>query len=160
MNKYQIIIGILVVLLIVALFIAFKYWQFWATSNLSLSNQVQVWGDNVSIPANGYLFGSLDDAFDNQIKINASSPINILILSAKQYNEFILCGETLFCALKNYTNDYHGTQINEWFNLSSGCSGYVSVIFGNDTESVFVYPNESVLYNPSSIPTGICASHN
>lgn len=109
-----------------------------------------------------YLAAGVPDTFTYHLKLTASGPISVSILSVKQFTAAVICvqngqGQTFYCM--NHSGAAAGwlntTSINADFHLAEGCAAYIAVITA--ASRVVVTPDVSVTYNPASSATGACA---
>jgi len=104
-----------------------------------------------------YLAAGVPDTFTYHLKLTASGPISVSILSVKQFGAAVTCvqngqGRTFYCM--NYSGSAAG-----WLGVTSvdaeGCAAYIAVITA--ASRVTVTPDVSVTYNPAPSATGACA---
>ena len=109
-----------------------------------------------------YLAAGVPDTFTYHLKLTASGPISVSILSVKQFGSAVTCvqngvGLTFYCM--NHSGSTAGwlgvTSVNFDFHLAEGCAAYIAVITA--ASRVTVTPDVSVTYNPASSATGACA---
>jgi hypothetical protein len=109
-----------------------------------------------------YLAAGVPDTFTYHLKLTASGPISVSILSVKQFGVAVSCvengrGQTFYCM--NHSGSAAGwldtTSINADFHLAEGCAAYIAVITA--ASRVTVTPDISVTYDPASSATGACA---
>jgi len=109
-----------------------------------------------------YLAAGVPDTFTYHLKLTASGPISVSILSVKQFGVAVSCvengrGLTFYCM--NHSGSAAGwlgvTSIDADFHLAEGCAAYIAVITA--ASRVTVTPDVSVTYNPASSATGACA---
>jgi hypothetical protein len=112
--------------------------------------------------ANYYLAAGVPDTFTYHLKLTASGPISVSILSISKFGDAVKCvengrGSTNYCMhSQGSARDWFSvTSINEDFHQAEGCAAYLVVI--TSATSVTVTPDVSVTYNPASAPTGACA---
>ncbi len=110
-----------------------------------------IWNTPETISPGNYLFFSIPDTFIVHFQLNSSSYVSVYVLTTEQFIQYAKTG-----IITSYVDKYQGNHIDFWFNLSSGCAGYVGIITSN--EGATIYPNEIAAYMPASQPTGICAS--
>ncbi len=108
-----------------------------------------------------YLAAGVPDTFTYHLKLTASGPISVSILSVKQFGVAVSCvqngqGQTYWCM--NHSGAAAGwlntTSINADFHLAEGCAAYIAVITA--PSRVVITPDVSVTYNPASSATGAC----
>ena len=108
-----------------------------------------------------YLDGGVPDTFTYHLRLRATGPINVSILTFEQFAAAIRCvengvGPTNYCM-------HHSGAVNSWlgvrsvnadFHLAEGCAAYMLVITAPGR--VTVTPDVSVTYNPAPHATGTC----
>ena len=109
-----------------------------------------------------YLAAGVPDTFTYHLKLNATGPMSVSILSIHQFGDAVSCvqngrGQTNWCM--HYSGSAWGqlntTSVNYDFHLAEGCAAYLLVI--TSASSITVTPEVSVTYNPASAATGTCA---
>jgi hypothetical protein len=109
-----------------------------------------------------YLAAGVPDTFTYHLRLQATGPINVSILSFEQFSAAVRCidngvANTNWCM-------HHSGAANSWlgvrsvssdFHLSEGCAAYMLVITAPSPATVT--PNVSVTYNPAPRATGTCA---
>lgn len=109
-----------------------------------------------------YLAAGVPDTFTYHLKLTASGPISVSILSIKQFGVAVTCvqngqGNTYWCM--NHSGAAAGwlstTSVNADFHMAEGCAAYIAVITA--ASRVTVTPDVSVTYNPASSATGACS---
>lgn len=110
-----------------------------------------IWNTPTYLYSNSYLFFSFPDTFAVHMQLSSSSPLTVYVMTTEQFIEYAKSGIPV-----SYVEKFSGQHIDFWFNLSTGCAGYVGII--TSVSSTTVYPNETAVYMPASHPTGACAS--
>jgi hypothetical protein len=109
-----------------------------------------------------YLAAGIPDTFTYHLKLTASGPMSVSILTISQFGDAVTCvqnrrGTTNYCM--NHSGSAIGwlnvTSVNYDFHLAEGCAAYLLVITSGS--SVTVTPDVGVTYNPATAPTGSCA---
>lgn len=109
-----------------------------------------------------YLAAGVPDTFTYHLKLTASAPISVSILSVKQFGVAVSCvqngqGNTYWCM--NHSQAAAGwlntASVNVDFHLAEGCAAYIAVITA--PSRAVVTPDVSVTYNPAPSATGACA---
>jgi hypothetical protein len=108
-----------------------------------------------------YLTSTVPDTFTYHLKLTSNAPMDVSILSARQFQDAIACvlnggGNTDYCM------HYSGATWGEWrvksvnydFTLAEGCAAYFAVITA--PAPVTITPDVTVTYNPASAATGAC----
>ena len=108
-----------------------------------------------------YLAAGVPDTFTYHLKLTASGPVSVSILSVKQFGAAVTCvengvGRTNYCM--NHSGSAAGwlgvTSVNSDFHLAEGCAAYIAVITASSR--VTITPDVSVTYNPAPSATGAC----
>ena len=114
---------------------------------------ITIWNEPTVLGLDSYSFLTIPDTFKVHMVYNASVPTNFIIMTNQQYIEWV--------TTKNINNNYvaieTGRNISMWFNKSTGCAGYVAVIQSVSGSAVTISPDEKILYDPATSPTGACA---
>ena len=109
-----------------------------------------------------FLSATVPDTFTYHLKLKASGPMSVSILSTSQFKDAILCvyngrGNTNWCM--HHSGAAHGelgvTSVDYDFSLAQGCAAYLTVITA--PSQVTVTPDVSVTYNPAPAATGSCS---
>jgi hypothetical protein len=112
-----------------------------------------VWNEPTVLGPDSYSFLTIPDTFKVHMMYNASVSTNFIVMTNQQYVDWV--------NTKNLNNNYvamqTGKDISMWFNESTGCAGYVAVIESVSGSAVSISPDEKILYDPASSPTGACA---
>ena len=125
--------------------------------------ELATWSAPVTIKDNMTVFESpIPDAFTFHLRLTATGPINVSILTLNQYVAARNCvangvGVTNWCMhhQSSEVSFLDKTSINYDFHKAEGCGDYVAVLTA--AGAVTVTPNVTVTYNPASGPTGACA---
>lgn len=122
------------------------------------NNSISIWNSNSTLTVSGnlhnnYLTGQIPDTFISHFVIQSNQTVTLAILTTFGYVQFVNSGGNLSGIYPKYVDT--GKDINFWFNQSTGCAGYMFVVVANVT--VKIIPNETAIYKPSSVPTGICS---
>lgn len=114
---------------------------------------ITIWNEPTSLAADSYSFLTIPDTFKMHMLYNASAVTNFIVMTNQQYVNWV--------NTKNLQNNYvaieTGKNISLWFNESTGCAGYVAVIEPVSGGQITISPDEKILYDPASSPTGACA---
>lgn len=114
---------------------------------------ITIWNEPTSLGPDSYSFLTIPDTFKVHMQYNASVTTNFIVMTNEQYVNWV--------NTKNLNNNYvaieTGKNISLWFNQSTGCAGYVAVIESVSGSAVAISPDEKILYDPASSPTGACA---
>ncbi len=114
---------------------------------------ITIWNEPTSLAADSYSFLTIPDTFKMHMLYNASAVTNFIVMTNQQYVNWV--------NTKNLQNNYvaieTGKNISLWFNESTGCAGYVAVIESVSGGQITISPDEKILYDPASSPTGACA---
>ena len=109
-----------------------------------------------------YLAAGVPDTFTYHLRLTSTGPMDVSILSYKQFGLAILCvdngvGNTDWCMHHQVSAIGRAlvTTVNIDFHEAEGCAAYITVITA--LGHITVTPNVSVTYNPASHPTGACA---
>lgn len=110
---------------------------------------------------NQYLAVTVPDTFTFHLKLTATGPMNVSILSTQDFSAALNCfnnggGTVDYCmhhsgAARGFL---HVTSVNTDFTLAEGCAGYLAIITAPNP--VTITPDVSVTYNPASTATGAC----
>jgi outer membrane murein-binding lipoprotein Lpp len=122
-----------------------------------------VWNVPVTLHGpNEYLSATVPDTFTYHLRLKASGPISVSILSTSEFTNAVECvyngrANTDWCM--HHSGATWGvlgvTSVDHDFVLAEGCASYLAVITSPGT--VRVTPNVSVTYNPASRATGDCS---
>ncbi len=114
---------------------------------------ITIWNEPTSLGPDSYSFLTIPDTFKVHMLYNASTTTRFIVMTNQQYVDWV--------NTKNLNNNYvaieTGKNISLWFNQSTGCAGYVAVIESVSGNAVNISPDEKILYDPASSPTGACA---
>jgi hypothetical protein len=108
-----------------------------------------------------YLAAGIPDTFTYHLKLSASGPVNVSILTIEQWADAVACvdngaGNTNYCM--HHRGTFHSwlgvTSVNYDFHEAEGCAAYMAVITAGSKATVT--PDVSVTYNPASQATGTC----
>ncbi|MCL4399269.1 hypothetical protein M1293_02050 [Candidatus Parvarchaeota archaeon] len=113
-----------------------------------------VWNQKSYQGIGGYEFLTIPDTFKVHMQYSSSTPTEFIIMTDSEYAQWANSG----FSSPSYVEEQTGNNISTWFNQSTGCAGYVAVIKSINGGAFTIYPNETVLYDPASSPTGVCAS--
>ncbi|MEM3670715.1 MAG: hypothetical protein QW767_03110 [Thermoprotei archaeon] len=111
-----------------------------------------VWNVETNVQPGKYLFSTMFDTFRMHIALSANSTIYVYVMTPSQYAEFQSTGKPV-----GYVAKYSGDKINVEWNLSTGCAGYLWIIYNPLPVTVAVKPDVVATYSPSPNPTGACA---
>jgi hypothetical protein len=114
---------------------------------------LSIWNQNTSQFAGGYAFITIPDTFKVHMEYTTNVPTQFIVMTDSQFAQFYQTQQ-----LNGYVMEAQGTHISTWFNLSTGCAGYVAIIRSVSGGGFQIAPNETALYAPASAPTGACAS--
>jgi hypothetical protein len=115
---------------------------------------ITVWNEPSYVSANSYSFLTIPDTFKVHMEYNATVNTSFIVMTNQQYVDWV----TTKSLKNNYVSITSGRNISSWFNLSTGCAGYVAVIESLNGQAVAIHPDEKILYDPASAPTGACIS--
>lgn len=113
---------------------------------------ITVWNEPSFLSAGSYSFLTIPDTFKVHMEYNATTDTRFIVMTNQQY--------VSWANTKNLNNNIlieTGRRISVWFNQSTGCAGYVAIIESVSGAAFTVTPNEQILYDPASSPTGACA---
>ena len=113
---------------------------------------LSIWNQNTSQLAGGYAFITIPDTFKVHMQYKTNVPTEFVVMTDSQYAQFYSSGQ-----LNNYVMQVEGENVSTWFNLSTGCAGYVAIIKSLSGGGFSIDPNETALYAPASHATGACA---
>ncbi|MCL4372787.1 hypothetical protein M1384_01850 [Candidatus Parvarchaeota archaeon] len=114
---------------------------------------ITVWNEPTVLSADSYSFLTIPDTFKVHMVYNASVSTNFIVMTNQQYVEWVTTKQLN----NNYVAIQTGKNISLWFNESTGCAGYVAVIESISGSAVAISPDEKILYDPATSPTGACA---
>ncbi|MGC8533246.1 MAG: hypothetical protein ACP5MV_01280 [Candidatus Parvarchaeum sp.] len=114
---------------------------------------ITIWNEPTVLGPDSYSFLTIPDTFKVHMVYNASTVTNFVVMTNQQYVNWV--------NTKDLNHDYvaleTGKNISFWFNESTGCAGYVAIIEAVSGSAVTISPDEKILYDPASSPTGACA---
>ncbi|MEM0120041.1 MAG: hypothetical protein QW688_01180 [Thermoprotei archaeon] len=122
-------------------------------SQLTHPKPLVVWNVPATITPNGYLFSTMFDTFKMYIDIHANSTVYVYVFTPSQFAEFYQSRG----AIRSAVQSYQGTTINFTFTLSTGCAGYVWVVYNPSSSPIEVKPYVTAAYSPSAQATGVCS---
>ncbi len=114
---------------------------------------ITIWNEPTSLSLDSYSFLTIPDTFKVHMDYNASVTTYFAVMTNQQYVNWVNT-KTL---KNNYVSLQTGKNISFWFNESTGCAGYVAIIESVSGSTVTISPDEKILYDPASSPTGACA---
>jgi hypothetical protein len=114
---------------------------------------ITVWNEPSSIGLDSYSFLTIPDTFKVHMQYNATADTYFIVMTNQQYISWVRNGGSL---VNDTTLLTKGKNVAVWFNESTGCAGYVAVIESTNKQPVSITPNEQILYDPASAPTGAC----
>ena len=114
---------------------------------------ITVWNQPTVLGPDSYSFLTIPDTFKVHMVYNASVPTDFIVMTNQQYVEWVNTRQIN----NNYVAIEKGQNISMWFNESTGCAGYVAVIESISGSAVTISPDEKILYDPATSPTGACA---
>jgi hypothetical protein len=114
---------------------------------------ITVWNEPTSLSFNSYSFLTIPDTFKVHMVYNASATTYFIVMTNQQYVNWVNTKNLQ----GNYVAMQTGKNVSFWFNQSTGCAGYVAVIESVSGGPISISPDEKILYDPASSPTGACA---
>lgn len=113
----------------------------------------EVWNVPTTVKSREYLFSTMFDTFRMSVTLHSNSTIYVYVFTASQYAEFQSTGHPY-----SYVAKYEGVNVVFTWNLSTGCAGYVWIVYNPLPTTVEVRPDVKAIYDPSPTSTGVCAS--
>ncbi len=114
---------------------------------------IDIWNQPANQQANSFAFLTIPDTFKVHMVYNATIPTEFMVMTNTQYVNWVNGGS----GTASYVLLATGSHVSVWFNDSTGCAGYVAVIKGVKGVPFTIYPNETILYDPATSATGVCA---
>lgn len=112
---------------------------------------IVIWTIEVMIDPNRFVSWNLLDTFINQIEIQTTGTVKVVIVDLDNYVK--LRSGLRYDPIYNQT----GTQFSTTQRISQGCATYVLVIFNQSDSPVRIVPNVTATYAPTPFLTGVCA---
>jgi hypothetical protein len=116
--------------------------------------KVIVWNVPATIKPHSYLFSSMFDTFKMQVELNSNSSIYVYVFTPTEYVDF----QENSANAQKWEARFSGSVISFDWNLSTGCAGYIWVVYNPSSQAVLVKPYVTAVYDPAQSPTGVCAS--
>ncbi len=113
-----------------------------------------VWNVPAVVKPHSYLFSTMFDTFKMHIHIDANSTVYVYVFTPSEYVAFYDSGGSVRSSVEAFS----GEAISFTFNLSTGCAGYVWVVYNPSNSAVLVQPDVTAVYSPSSQATGACSN--
>ncbi len=142
-------VGLIIALLIVSVFL-----NFYLLAQIAHPRPVVVWNVPATVKPGDYLFSTMFDTFKMYIDIRANSTVYVYVFTPSEFADFYESGG----AVRNPVQSYAGESISFTFNLSTGCAGYIWVIYNPSSAPVVIKPYVTAIYSPSSQATGVCSN--
>ncbi len=118
-----------------------------------IGESLLVWNVPADVTPHSYLFATMFDTFRMSINLRANGTLDVYVFTPTQYAAFEQNGGRPSA----YVGYYSGSQISFEWNLSTGCAGYVYVIYDPGSTVLQIVPHVTATYSPSSVSTGICS---
>jgi len=141
------------VALIIALLLVSVFLNFYLITQIVHPRPLVVWNVPATVEPNSYLFSTMFDTFKMSINIRANSTVYVYVFTPSEFVDFYESGG----AVRNPVQSYAGDSISFTFNLSTGCAGYIWVIYNPSNTPVVIKPYVTAVYSPSSQATGVCS---
>jgi hypothetical protein len=119
-----------------------------------VGQKVTVWNVPATIKPHSYLFSSMFDTFKMQVQLDSNSSVYVYVFTPTEYVDF----QENSANAQKWEARFSGNIIDFNWNLSTGCAGYVWVVYNPSLQTVLVKPYVTAVYDPAQNPTGVCAA--